>query len=206
MKDLSTEVEKLKSNYRAIFIKVSQEINNQLEKIKPEERLNILTNEFLKDAIERWMKILEYRNYFSCSNCGACCKLACSEFSPEELKEKANNNDNFAQQFISTFIPYNNKDEAKNVYPEYFELLNKEIKSQNITQEVYYYHCPKITQDNLCPDYENRPQICRDFPDNPIGFLPKTCGYTKWKEEVEQTALMIRAISEIVDYYKEKTQ
>ena len=41
----------------------------------------------------------------------------------------------------------------------------------------YFYHCPRVTKDNRCPDYENRPQICRDFPDNPLAFLPLSCGF-----------------------------
>lgn len=200
MSNLSTEVDKLKSNYRAIFLKVSEDLNTRLEKIKPEERLKFLTEEVLTDALDRWLKVLEYRNFYSCSGCAACCKLACSEFSPEELIQKAKNNDNFAKQFISVFIPYENEEEARTIYPEYFELL----KTRAQDEKVYFYHCPKVTEDNRCPDYENRPQICRDFPDNPIGFLPKTCGYNQWKEEVEPTTLMLRAIFEIVDYYKEK--
>ena len=59
-------------------------------------------------------------------------------------------------------------------------------------------------QENRCPDYENRPQICRDFPDNPISFLPKACGFSKWKEEVEPLALKLRATLEIADFYKNK--
>lgn len=204
MSNLSTEVEKLKSNYRAIFLKVSEDINSRLEKINPENRLKFLTDEVMRDALDRWLKVLEYKNYYSCSGCASCCKLACSEFSPEELKQKAENNDNFAKQFISVFIPYENEEDARKIYPEYFELLKQEIGTQNIKEKVYFYHCPKVTEDNRCPNYENRPQICRDFPDNPIGFLPKTCGYNKWKEEVEPTTLMLRAVFEIVDYYKQK--
>lgn len=202
MSDLCTEVDELKSKYRSIFLKVSEEINKRLEKIEPEKRLKILTEEVLKDAINRWVKILEYRGFYSCAGCAACCKLACSEFSPEELEQKAKNGDNFAQQFISVFVPYKNEIEAKNIYPEYFELL----KGKMLYEKVYFYHCPKVTEDNRCSDYENRPQICRDFPDDPISFLPKTCGFKNWKEEVEPTALMIRAIAEIVDFYKNKSE
>lgn len=41
--------------------------------------------------------------------------------------------------------------------------------------------CKLIREDGLCPDYENRPAICRDFP-NPKkvcsgGQLYKRCSY-----------------------------
>lgn len=200
MSDLNTEVDKLKLSYRAIFLKVSEEINSRLGELEPESRIKVLTQEILTDAVNRWVKVLEYKNFFSCSGCAACCKLACSEFSPEQLEEKSKNGDSLAKQFTSVFVPYENEVDAEKIYPEYFELL----KSKTPGEKVYFYHCPKVTEDNRCLDYENRPQICRDFPDNPIGFLPKTCGFANWKGEVEPTALMVRAITEIVDFYKNK--
>lgn len=202
MSNLSQQMDDLKSKYREIFLKTSEELHTQLEKIKPEEYLTFLNEEVLKEVWKKWQKIQEYKSLFNCSGCAACCKLACSEFSPEELKEKAKNGDNFASQFTDTFIPYKSEEEAQKIYPEYFELLK--IKASG--EKVYFYHCPKITEDNRCPDYENRPQICRDFPDNPLGFLPKNCGFTKWKEEVEQTALMLHSAFEIVEFYKKKLQ
>ncbi len=200
MSKLSTDVDNLKKNYREIFLKTSEEFNRKLETIKPENLVKFLNEDMPKDIYARWMKIVEYRKEFSCSGCGACCKLACSEFSPEQLQQKAQNNDNFAKQFTSVFVPYENEEEAREIYPEYFELLKEKAKGE----KTYFYHCPKVTEDNRCPDYENRPQVCRDFPDNPIGLLPKTCGYSKWKEEVEPTALMLHSLLEIVEFYKSK--
>lgn len=68
----------------------------------------------------------------------------------------------------------------------------------------YFYHCPKVTQDNKCPDYENRPQICRDFPDNPLAFLPLGCGFVDWKIKSEPVSLMLNAMVEIMGFYKDK--
>ncbi|MFA7659157.1 MAG: YkgJ family cysteine cluster protein [Candidatus Gastranaerophilaceae bacterium] len=200
MSDLSTDIDNLKKKYREIFLKTSEEFNRRLEKIKPEELLTFLNEDVSKEIYEKWMKVLEYRKKFRCKGCAACCNLACSEFSPEELAQKAKEGDNFAAQFTSIFVPYKDESEAQKIYPEYFELLKTNVQDE----KVYFYHCPKVTRDNRCPDYENRPQICRNFPDNPIGFLPKTCGYKCWKEEVEPTALMLRSMLEIVEFYKAK--
>lgn len=194
------DIENLKKNYREIFLKTSEEFNLRLEKVKPEELSKFLNEDILKEIWQKWLKILEYRKNFSCRNCAACCKLACSEFSPLELEQKAQNADNFAAQFTSIFVPYENEEDARKIYPEYFELLSAKAQGE----KVYFYHCPKVTEDNKCPDYENRPQICRDFPDNPIGLLPKTCGYSQWKQEVEPIALMLHSLLEIVDFYKKK--
>lgn len=200
MSDLSIEMDNLKTKYRSIFLKTSEELKLQLEKIPSENVLAFLNEEVLKEVWEKWLKLLQSKKSFSCKGCAACCKLACSEFSPSELNEKANNGDNFAQQFINTFIPYEDEKEARKIYPEYFELLKEKAQGE----KVYFYHCPKVTKYNLCPDYEHRPQICKDFPDNPLGFLPKKCGYTKWKKEVESTALMLHSMFEIVEFYKNK--
>lgn len=232
MSDLTADINNLKKKYREIFLKSSDEIHHQIEKIKPEnacvdcstpdcnlkkdifeifpqncvyknwqkEVLTLLNNDIPKHIYKDWIKILEYRENFQCRGCATCCKLACSEFSHEELIQKAANGDNFAKQFTSIFIPYKSEAEAREIYPEYFKLLAEKLDGEN----VYFYHCPKLTKDNRCSDYENRPQICRDFPDNPLSLLPHACGYSQWKEEVEPTALMLHSMLEITDFYRDK--
>ena len=100
---------------------------------------------------------------------------------------------------MSVFVPYASKEDARKVYPEYIKMLE-----ENKEDNVYFYHCPKLTEDKRCSDYENRPQICRDFPDNPLSILRKSCGYKQWKDEIEPLALMLHSMVEIIEYYKEK--
>ena len=200
MSDLSNDIDNLKKKYREIFSQTIEYFNQRIENIKPQEFLKFLNEDILNEVFKQKLEILESRKKFSCGGCAACCKLACSEFSYDDLKQKSQNNDNFATQFISVFIPYENELEAEKIYPEYFELL----KNRAENEKVYFYYCPKVTKDNRCSDYENRPPICRDFPDNPLGFLPKTCGYLKWKEEVEEKTLKLRSLIEIIEFYKSK--
>lgn len=202
MSNLSTDIDNTKKKYREIFLKTHEEFARQIENMPQEELSTFLNDTVPKDIYQKWKKMLEYRDCFKCVGCATCCKLACSEFSYKELKEKASKGDNFATQFTSIFIPYETQDEARQIYPEYFELLAEKLNGEN----VYFYHCPKLTTDNRCSDYENRPQICRDFPDNPLSLLPKACGYCEWKEEIEPTALMLHGLLEIVDFYKSKMQ
>ena len=217
MSDLNNTINSLRKEYREIFLKSAEEIKTKVEAIRPKglkgeifdkyekdsdgylwqkNTLDLLQNNISKEIYRKLNEILAYRTKFKCVGCATCCNLACSEFSPEELKQKAQNGDNFAKQFLSVFIPYNSKEEARKVYPEYIELLEK-----NKEYDVYFYHCPKLTEDKRCSDYENRPQICRDFPDNPLSILPDSCGYKKWKEEVEPIALMLHSMVEIIDFY-----
>lgn len=220
MNELYSLIENLRSEYREIFKKSLAEIANRIDELRPDgldadvtdkfpvnsdgalwqtKVLDMLENDISKEVYRKYKEILAYRSQFKCVGCATCCNLACSEFSPAELKQKAENGDNFAAQFLSVFVPYASKEDARKVYPEYIKMLE-----ENKEDNVYFYHCPKLTEDKRCSDYENRPQICRDFPDNPLSILPKSCGYKQWKDEIEPLALMLHSMVEIIEYYKEK--
>ena len=136
---------------------------------------------------------------YVCSKCASCCKLAVSEYSYDQLKQRAMRGDKFSRDFVSVFVPYKSEEEAKLVNPEYFELLNNVMKDQR----VYYYCCPKL-KDNLCSDYENRPNICKDFPHNPLKLLPSTCSFNEWKNSVAKQAMLLKAKTDIIAFYKTK--
>ena len=139
-----------KNLYREIFLKSVDEIQKRIEQLKPTDFngdllekyeknsighlwqksvFELLQGEISKEIYRKLQEILAYRDLFTCSGCATCCRLACSEFSPQELKEKAANGDNFASQFTSIFIPYETKEEAETVYPEYIQLLKEKIDS-----------------------------------------------------------------------------
>lgn len=219
MEDLNIKVNTLKKKYREIFLSSVEALQKRVEELKPEgledifetyekgsvgEKwqkavLKMFEEDISKDIFKKWTEILAYRKNFHCKGCATCCNLACSEFSPEELKQKALNGDNFANQFLSVFTPYDTREEAEKIYPEYLKLLDDTIE-----EPVYFYHCPKLNECNRCSDYENRPKICRVFPDNPLSILPKSCGFYEWRQEVEPVALMLHSMVEIMDYYKQK--
>ncbi len=215
MNDLSANLNGLRKKYREIFKKSAEEIAKRIDELRPANVdgdfldagnsewnnavLKMFDEEIARDIYIKWQEILAYRKMFKCNNCATCCNLACSEFSPEQLKLKAQNGDRFANQFLSVFIPYESKSEAQKVYPEYIKMLD-----ENKEDEVYFYHCPKLSDCKLCTDYENRPQICRDFPDNPLSILPESCGFYEWKQEVEPVALLCHSMMEIIEFYKEK--
>lgn len=166
-----------------------------------EAALDLLENKISKDIYEKIQLIEKRRQCFSCARCTSCCRLASSEYSYEELKERAKNGDKFSKEFVSIFVPYESIEEPKKIYPEYISLLEEKFKDQT---QLNFYYCPKLGKDGLCTDYENRPNICRDFPNNPLVALPIKCSYNEWKEEVEITALTLHALIDIVGFYKEK--
>lgn len=220
MIDLSKQIQSTKQKYREIFLKSADAIKARVQEIKPDgfegdifdrfeensigakwqsDTLEMFEKDISKEIYRKWREILAYRDNFHCKGCAVCCNLACSEFSYQELLEKAQNGDKFAMQFTKIFVPYQSRQEAEKVYPEYLKLLD-----DTIDEDVYFYHCPKLNECKRCSDYENRPQICRDFPDNPLSILPKSCGFYEWRQEVEPVALMLHSMLEIIDYYTEK--
>ena len=229
---LNSQYDNLKDNYQQIFIEAAESIRREIDKFKPEnpcticsvkdckiEKKDVFTDFPVGCAYRDWQKqvlsflageyrqklkntykmIMEQKNECSCIRCGNCCRLATSEFSYEQLKQRAMRGDKFSRDFVSVFVPYKTEDEAKLANPEYFELLN-EITEE---QRVFYYYCPKL-QNNECSDYENRPDICKDFPHNPLKLLPSTCSYNVWKNAVAKQSMLLKAKTDIIEFYKNK--
>jgi len=167
------------------------------------DALKKIKEEISRDILIKIQEIKEYRYSFDCKKTGSCCRLAGSEFSFEELSEKARNNDNFAKQFTGVFVPYEGIEEVKKLFPEYIDLYYKHFDEQD---KIYFYHCKYITDDNLCSIYEFRPQICRDFPDNPLSILPSCCGYREWKDEVLVASMLLHALIEILEFNIQKIE
>ncbi len=163
--------------------------------------LNKIITEIEPDIDKKMREILAFREQFKCRRTGTCCRLACSEFSPEELRQKALDNDEFAKQFTSVFVPYTNIDEAREVYPEYVELVLSRLERG---EKAYFYYCRHLRGNNTCPVYEDRPGICRDFPDNPFSIIPHSCGFYRWKEEVIVAAYTYSAMAQVYGFYSEK--
>lgn len=220
MNELNNTVADMKKMYREIFQKSSDAITARIEAIRPKDFdgdifdkyelksvgsrwqlavLDMFEEDISREIYRKWQEVLKLRENYSCNGCATCCNLACSEYSPEELKRRAENGDNFAKQFTSIFVPYNSREEARKIYPEYINLLDETVED-----EVYFYHCPKLTDCKRCSDYENRPKICRDFPDNPLDILPKSCGYYEWRQQVLTVVMMLHSMMEIIKYYKNK--
>ena len=224
----------LKNNYEQIFIEAAESIRKELDTIKPKDAcegcshndcsisrkdifapypasgcklrewqmqaITYLTGDYKTKLKAAHKEIMEKKNNYECNKCGACCKLAVSEYSEMQLKQRAMKGDKFSEGFTSVFIPYETEEEAKSINPEYFVLLNRLVEDDRI----YYYHCPKIDDCNLCTIYEERPDICKDFPHNPLKLLPSECSFNAWRNEVSHQAMLLKAKTDIVNFYKEK--
>lgn len=231
---LKGQYKNLQTNYEQIFIEAAESIRKELDTIKPKnacdgclvkdckiqkkdifapyppsgcklrewqmQAITYLTGDYRTKLKAAYKSIMGKKADYECNKCGACCKLAVSEYSYQQLKQRAMRGDKFSEDFVSVFVPYETVEEAKAVNPEYFELLNILVEDD----KIYYYHCPKVGSDNLCTIYENRPNICKDFPHNPLKLLPSECSFNAWKNEVSHQAMLLKAKTDIINFYKEK--
>ena len=224
----------LKHGYEQVFVEAAESIRRDLDKFKPEngcsgcsikdcnienkdifapyppagckyrewqmQAITYLAGDYKLKLKAAYKAIMNAKNEHQCSKCGECCKLAVSPYSYEQLKQKAMRGDKYSEEFVSVFVPFDSEEDAKAVNPEYFELLNKLVEDD----KIYYYYCPKLGEDNLCTIYEDRPSICKDFPYNPLKLLPSKCSFNGWKDEVTHMSMLLKAKTDIVNFYNSK--
>ena len=229
---LGSQYDNLKDNYQQIFIEAAESIRREIDKFKPEnpcticsvkdckitkkdvftdfpvgcayrdwqkQVLSFLAGEYRQKLKNTYKMIMDKKSEYNCIRCGNCCRLATSEYSYEQLKQRAMRGDKFSRDFVSVFVPYKSEEDAKKANPEYFELLAEVMDQQN----VYFYYCPKLIG-NECSDYENRPDICKDFPHNPLKLLPSTCSFNAWKNTIAKQSMLLKAKTDIIEFYKTK--
>ncbi len=124
-----------------------------------------------------------------CAKCGVCCLCATPSVSYKKLLEKAAKGDKFARDFFSIFVPYKNIDEARKISGE---IVDKTIKScedgtNDIpVEELVFYRCRHYHFTEKCLVYENRPELCRFFPDSPFTILHENCAFYNWAKECKK--------------------
>ena len=229
---LTNQYDDLKNNYQQIFIEAAEAIRAAVNKFKPEDPcrlcsnkncnveikdvfanfpsgctyrdwqikiLSFLANEYRDRLKAEYKSIMDKKSEHECIRCGNCCRLAVSEYSYEQLKQRAARGDKFSKDFVSVFVPYESEEKAKQANPEYFDLLNELVEDQ----KTYYYYCPKLIG-NECSDYDNRPDICKDFPHNPLKLLPSTCSFNAWRKDIAKRAMLLKAKTDIIEFYKSR--
>ena len=229
---LESQYDNLKDNYEVIFVEAAESIRREIEKFKPDNPctlcsvkdcklekkdvfsdfpkgcaykdwqakvITFLAGDYRQKLKNIYKAVMDSKQDYYCNRCGDCCRLAVSEYSYEQLKQRASRGDKFSQDFVSVFVPYENEDKAKLANPEYFELLGNLVEDE----KTYYYYCPKLNG-NDCSDYENRPDICKDFPHNPLKLLPSRCSFNEWRNKVAKQAMLLKAKVDIIEFYKNK--
>jgi Fe-S-cluster containining protein len=164
--------------------------------------IEMIEQQIARDILTRLKRIEADKARVTCHSCGVCCRLASSEYSYEELEERAAAGDSFAKQFTGIFIPYASEAAAREKFPELVASVLKEAQKSDSPGSVHFYHCPYIGEDNRCSIYgtAKRPQICASYPDTPLTFIYEKCAWKPWKDDAHDEALLAHAMIELCSW------
>lgn len=151
-----------------------------------------------------------------CKMQGCCCRAASPSTPAYKLLEKAANGDVFAQNFFSIFVPHLTHEAAKKQSGDLVERTLKASKKDEgfeSEEDVVFYKCRYIGDDNRCQIWEDRPQLCRDYPDSPFMVMEKNCAFRPWAQEakekyyeMKQSIKDLRQFREELKQLKERTK
>lgn len=132
----------------------------------------------------------------ACKMQGCCCRAASPSIPFHQLLEKAASGDPFARDFFSIFIPYENHEEAQEVVPGLVErTLQASRKDSRFAsgEDIVFYHCRYIGEDNRCQIWEDRPGLCRAYPDSPFLVFAPGCAFEPWAKEAKEKFARMKA-------------
>ena len=162
--------------------------------------------------MNKWEKELgiEYPN---CGMCGKCCTAATPSSPPITMIKKAGEGDSNARDFLNIFKPYNSIEEIREIYPE---LVERAIKfaitspKYGSTNQVMFFKCIYLNDKNQCLVYEDRPQLCRDYPDTPFQLMHEGCTFTDWsiscKKKYFQLSNELKILKKLREILRESYQ
>ena len=140
--------------------------------------------------IQTALNMIKKRPQELCKMCGKCCRVVTTKDSYETLLKKKANGDSGAIDFLRIFEPFKTIEDARK---ESAEIVDNILQNSLIKQEdVTFYKCRFLRDDNKCGDYENRPLLCQLNPFSPWSIVPPDCGFESWLEE--QRELKIKEI------------
>lgn len=137
-----------------------------------------------------------------CLMCGRCCRMSTTQFSHQELTKLAEEGDQGAIDFLDIFVPYESVEEARKLdAPIVNNIINNLDKDKR--EDVTFYHCKHIQDNNYCGNYENRRDLCRNFPSTAWAVAPPGCGYEGWLfQKQEEIKAKVRKWKESILEYK----
>lgn len=127
-----------------------------------------------------------------CHMCGKCCRVVTTSISYAELKQMEQDGDKGAVDFLSLFVPYDSIESARNVDAGVVDNIINRLKSDGSfdENEITFYGCKYLQDDNLCSRYETRLDLCKHCPSTPWSIVPPGCGFEGWlfwqREEIKQ--------------------
>jgi Fe-S-cluster containining protein len=139
--------------------------------------------------MHKWAELLDI-TFPECNKTGHCCRCASPSVSVEKLFEKAKKGEDFARDFFSVFVPHKDintaEKESPSVVRQSLELVNKAGNSEISINTIVFYKCRFILENHTCAIYEDRPVLCRTYPDSPFYVFSEDCSCHKWAIECKE--------------------
>lgn len=139
--------------------------------------------------MNKWSELLDVP-FPECRMTGNCCRFSSPSTPGVLLLKRAAENDEFARDYLSIFIPYSSIEEAKELNRELveknMEVLEKQKAGKVNADNIVFYHCRFNGDDGRCMIYEDRPNLCREFPDSPYLVFAPGCAYEQWSVECKK--------------------
>ncbi len=128
-----------------------------------------------------------------CDQSGECCRGAAQIAPWKNLLVQAAQGSLTARNFLNQYQPYASRELAQQNAPDAVQ-ASLEIVAQRGEKpdDVIFYRCIYLKDRSECQIYEDRPQLCRDFPESPFGAIPRCCGYYVSKVDCQQKASDLR--------------
>lgn len=127
-----------------------------------------------------------------CRMCGKCCRVVTTSVPYDELKAKADSGDEGAIDFLDIFVPFESIEAARAVDSGIVDNIINGLNSDGVseTENLTFYTCKYLQDNNLCGKYEERKTLCKHFPSTPWAIVPPCCGFEGWlflkREEIKQ--------------------
>jgi Fe-S-cluster containining protein len=114
----------------------------------------------------------------ACDRSGECCRGA-AQYAPwRNILPLAASGDATARDFLNQYMPYPNIEIARQNAPDGVAASLKIARANGQAEdEIIFYRCRFLTGQNQCQIYEDRPTLCRTYPESPFGAIASCCGY-----------------------------
>lgn len=139
----------------------------------------------IESDMDIWEEKFNIKKPDTCNRTAICCQMA-TALSPWEKLFTAKNNPS-SKDFFSIFLPYPKKEMAREKFPDVYYMSLEVAKSRPNTniEDLYFYYCRFLSPPDFCLIYEDRPSLCRGFPESPFDSISIRCGYFKWAKQCQ---------------------
>lgn len=145
-------------------------------------------------TMKDWEALLEIQwPANACDQSGECCRGAAQSSPWQHIMAQAAHGDLTARAFLSQYQPYPSLQEAIAHAPAAVAASQEiaELRGDQ-AENLVFYRCIYLRGKNECQIYEDRPTLCREFPESPFGAIPKCCGYHPIKQHCQHKIQSIR--------------